>query len=595
MSGAFLAALAAIALTTGWATSQQYDPTSDWGIESGFVITVDSVGFNLPTAIAMVPQPGDGPEDPIYYVTELGGKVKVVTNDRSVHTFAEDFFELKPKADLPSTGGEVGLAGICLDPRRGYVFVTFAYDDSNRVLRNNVVRFESKPGTFSIEPAGQVAFTEVFSADESSPSHQIGPCQVDGDFLIVSVGDGEKPAFSQINDSTLGKILRMTLDGGPVSDNPFYQDAATKNPSNYVWAKGFRNPFGLKTLDGRVFVADNGQNLDRFLEAQAGVNYLWDGFNSSIGANASMVLSPSTGVVQMDRYPSGLTLFPEQYRQSFFLTRSGNLPWTPQSEARRPPNILTIEYSLESKTILAVPKEFLRYQGRQNQMLVGLGFGPSGLYLVPLNPDENGVSAIYRVSYQPGQARSLTQSALGIMGQKGCFACHSLDGTGGSLGPPLDQKGLITRVTTRLGSFEYLQTIDAINLLDREPFISFKDARNQVLNANGQEQVRAWLEYRIQEPRFDNVVAVMPDLEVTPQEAALIADFLLTPPESEGFIDRWIERGGKLFPRPRKRHLAYYFGAGVFLGGVAFGFLYAAVRVLQRRQKAKAVTSGSSR
>ena len=118
---------------------------------------------------------------------------------------------------------------------------------------------------------------------------------------------------------------------------------------------------------------------------------------------------------------------------------------------------------------------------------------------------------------------------------------------------------------------------------------------DQVLNADGQTQVRAWLEYRIQEPRFDNVAAVMPNLGVSPEEAALIADFLLTPPESEGFIDRWKARGGKLFPRPQKRHLAYYFVAGFFLGGVAFGSFYAVVQVVQRYRRAKADTSRFSR
>ena len=585
--GALLMALAAFALTTALSQAQQYDPTSDWGIESGFVISVDSEGFDLPTAIALVPDPGDGPEDPVYYVTELGGKVRVVTNNRRVHTFAEDFFELKPHADLPSTGGEVGLAGICLDPRRGYVFVTFAYDDDDRILRNNIVRFETKPEIFSLQPAGQLAFTDVFIGDESSPSHQIGPCQVDGDFLFVSLGDGEKPAFSQIDQSTLGKVLRMTLEGKPVPGNPLYADADTKKASNYVWAKGFRNPFGLKTLDGRVFVADNGPDLDRFLEVQAGTNYLWDGSDASIGANSAMVLAPSSGVVQMDRYPSGSSLFPEQFRRSFFLTRSGNLPWTPLPGARRPPNIVMIEYSLDSKKVLSTPKQFLRYQGDQDQMLVGLAFGSTGLYFVPLNPDKRGVSAVYKITFQPGQGTELDRSALDVMGQKGCFACHSLNGTGGTLGPPLDHKGLITRVRLRLDSPEYLQNIEDIDRLDREPFTSFRQARRDVLNSEGIEQVRTWLEYRIQDPRFDNAAAVMPTLGLSRQEAELIADFLLTPPETKGFIDRWIERGGKLFPRPRKRHLAYYFRAGFILGGAGSGKSYFGVRLLQHRRRAR--------
>ena len=62
----------------------------DWALRDDFTIEIDSQGFQLPTAIAFVPDPGDKPGDPLYFVTELFGAVKVVTNDRSVFTFADD-------------------------------------------------------------------------------------------------------------------------------------------------------------------------------------------------------------------------------------------------------------------------------------------------------------------------------------------------------------------------------------------------------------------------------------------------------------------------------------------------------------------------
>ena len=106
----------------------------------------------MPTAIAFVPSPGPGPKDPRYFVTELRGRVRVVTNDRSVHTFAEGFFDFRPEKELPALEGESGLAGICLDPARGHVFVTFAYHDSTRTIRNGIVRFETNPRTFANAP-----------------------------------------------------------------------------------------------------------------------------------------------------------------------------------------------------------------------------------------------------------------------------------------------------------------------------------------------------------------------------------------------------------------------------------------------------------
>src|SRR5690349_15118162 len=125
-----------------------FDWRSDWAVGSGFALSIDTEGYHFPTAIAFVPHPGPGPKDPLYFVTELRGKVKVVTNDRTVYTFAENFFQLTPSQELPSIEGEIGMAGICLAPKQGYVFVTFAYQDTNGVLRNNIVRLSSKPETF---------------------------------------------------------------------------------------------------------------------------------------------------------------------------------------------------------------------------------------------------------------------------------------------------------------------------------------------------------------------------------------------------------------------------------------------------------------
>lgn len=144
---------------------EEFDWRNDWTVKRGYTIKVDTEGYQLPTAIAFVPNPGNGPKDPLYFVAELKGTVKVITNDRSVHTFAEDFFDLgRVEAYGAEDSRELGMAGICLDPPRGYVFVTFVYQDSQRVLRNNVVRFESIPDIFALEPKSKVEFREIFSS-----------------------------------------------------------------------------------------------------------------------------------------------------------------------------------------------------------------------------------------------------------------------------------------------------------------------------------------------------------------------------------------------------------------------------------------------
>ena len=64
-------------------------PKEQWTLDPGFALEVDTAGYELPTALAFVPHAGSGPKDPLYFVVELRGKVKVVTNDRTVLVFAD--------------------------------------------------------------------------------------------------------------------------------------------------------------------------------------------------------------------------------------------------------------------------------------------------------------------------------------------------------------------------------------------------------------------------------------------------------------------------------------------------------------------------
>src|SRR6476660_3197281 len=73
----------------------------EWDIPSDFSISIAAAGFECPTAIAFVPNPGPERKSPLYYVTEMRGKVKVVTRDRSVLTFGQVPFDLTPVKELP--------------------------------------------------------------------------------------------------------------------------------------------------------------------------------------------------------------------------------------------------------------------------------------------------------------------------------------------------------------------------------------------------------------------------------------------------------------------------------------------------------------
>lgn len=573
-------------LTERSLAGETYDWRADWGVADNFELYRDTGGYEFPTSIAFVPEPGRGGKDPLYFVTELRGSVKVITNDRSVYTFAEGFTNYRPLRELPEQSGEAGAAGICLDPVHGYVFVTFTYEDGNRVLRNNIARFETEPGRFSLKPVSMTEFKDIFQGSASSVSHQIGPCQVDGDNLYVSVGDAytvtgaESGAqnTSRSIDSVMGKVLRMTLDGKPVESNPFYVDGDTRKARNYVWARGFRNPFGLKVVDSRVFAADNGPAVDRFTEVRKGEDYLWDGTNWSIGANSDQVFSPATGVTQLEFVPEDSSVLPEEYRGRFYLTLCG----FPSREVIRDADrgIVSFPYGFGNDALLNRPKYLLKHVGEALQMVVGLALGPDGLYFLPLYPDAEGNSYVLKIIYKEGRRNfySLERitSAFSFMKDRGCLNCHTFGGYGlGREGPPLDKAALVARVEERINSPDYASIVDGLDKIDMEPYRSFREARREVMEKQGLEKVRAWIKYRIMEPRFDNPGARMPNMSVTEANALMVADYLLT--ADDVYYNRIDLRGRRFMqrfiPELKYRHLVYFFALGISLPLILLGYL----------------------
>jgi len=553
------------------------DWRSDWALAEGFSLRRDAEGFRFPTSITFVPRPGSEPDDPLYFVTELQGTIKVVTNDRRVHTFATDVMSLTPRDTLPAQRGEVGLAGLCLEPGRGYVFATFAYTDSAGVLRNGMARFASRRERFSLTPRSKAVFTKPFESDVAAVSHQIGPCQANAIGVYVSVGDGEEPKRSRDLQSTLGKVLRLTLDGRPHPSNP-HARSGKSNAAAYVWASGLRNPFGLKVIGTRVFVADNGSDIDRFLEIERGNDYGWDGTDLSIGMNAPMVIAPAVSPVQLDYCGKGTAGLPSAWANRFFVALSGT-PRRKGTEDRRGKGVYVLPYGLKERRMLGVPANLIQYRGTGYQSVVGLACGPDAVYIVPLFPDTMGTTAVLAIKYDPETMHPYRlgsgASPLRLMDDKGCFGCHALRGKGGSAGPPLDREELVARLTQRLSSDDYARAVKSVDSLPAEPFLSGRKARHAVLAAQGMDRVRLWMRHHIRQPKFDNPLSQMPALDVSDGEAVALTDFLLTPsPPAVAPAKPVASRGPTPKPKPRPkvryRHVAFAFVVGLTLGGAGF-------------------------
>ncbi|GAA4893453.1 PQQ-dependent sugar dehydrogenase [Tessaracoccus lubricantis] len=102
-------------------------------------------------------------------------------------------------------------------------------------------------------------------------SHRLA---IQGEHLFVSSGDRQKMDPAQEMDNTLGKVLRLTLDGQPAPDNPFQEDAPA---AQQFWSMGHRNVLGLAfDADGRLWASEMGpEGGDELNLIKPGLNYGW--------------------------------------------------------------------------------------------------------------------------------------------------------------------------------------------------------------------------------------------------------------------------------------------------------------------------------
>lgn len=559
------------------------DWRTDWSVDEGFALSVDASGFRFPTSIAVVPEPGPGPDAPLYFVAELGGNIKVVTRDHQVHPFVTDVFKRQVARELPDEAGGSGMAGLCLAPAQGLVFATYGYRDQTGTFRNAIIRFESDPVHFGLAAKSEHVIAAITQRFRGAPSHQIGTCAVEGPFLYVGIGDGMQPADSRNPSMLLGKILRMTLDGRPAPGNPLAV-ADTSDARNYVYALGLRNPFAVQAVHGHVLVGDNGPSVDRFLDVAPGADYLWDGSDWSMATNTAAVFVPSPAPVQMAYAPASDTGLPAALRGRFFVAMAGLESSVGPPTRKGARGIVVLNYDLDKKRMLEVPRSIFRYRGAGHQSVVGVAVASQGLYVVPLFPDVSGASSVLHLTYDPEHQHPylVLEGLTGwdLILERGCIGCHAYaDRRLGTTGPALDQDSLVQRLTQRLASPAYASAVAELDKREDEPYRSFRAARHAVLASTGAERLKLWIRYRIEEPRFDNPNSLMPNLRVPAGEAENIASFLVS-----GSLAKPPSRWEQLRERFVSRRAAY--AVAVFLGGVILGFGLASLQRRSRRQPA---------
>ncbi|HPF39364.1 MAG TPA: PQQ-dependent sugar dehydrogenase [Phycisphaerae bacterium] len=354
----------------------------------GYQVDVVATGLRLPVNIAFVPGASmGGPEVPLYYVTELYGGIKVVSNQGNVSSYASNLLNFSPTGAFPGSG-EQGVSGIVVDPATGDVYAGMLYN-GGPAHYPKVVRFTSNDGGFTA--ATQTTILDM-PGESQGQSHFISNMTIGpDDKLYVHMGDGFDAATAQNMNSYRGKILRMNFDGSPVTDNPFYDAGDGISSVDYICASGVRNPFGgaWRASDGRHYWVENGPSVDRITHLVPGRNYLWSGSNASMMNFASYVWDPSTGPVNMafiQPETFGGSGFPAEMMDTAFVTESG-ATWGSG------PQVIGKKISMwkfdANGDLSAGPTTFLQYNGTGRATVAGLAAGPDGLYFTDLYKDQD--------------------------------------------------------------------------------------------------------------------------------------------------------------------------------------------------------------
>jgi len=244
--------------------------SSDVPEANGWETEIVIDGLSSPWAVTWLPDTSD-----TVLITEKTGNLRLAVN----YELAEDSVSGLPEFYV---SGQGGLLDMSLHPNfaeNRWVYLTYATgnEDANRTtvgrgeLHGNELR----------------NFEEIFrvSDDKNDNQHFGSRFQwlPDGTFLLTLADGGNYIRFegdwireqAQQMDSHLGKVLRLTEDGGPAPDNPFVDH---ENALPEIWSLGHRNIQGI-TMDpesGRIWANEHGsKGGDELNLLEAGNNYGW--------------------------------------------------------------------------------------------------------------------------------------------------------------------------------------------------------------------------------------------------------------------------------------------------------------------------------
>jgi glucose/arabinose dehydrogenase len=253
----FTASILSVAVATGFqAKGATLDPN--------FAETVYATVGSQVTGMAWAP---DGSNR--LFISRKGGVIQIVKDGVVLPT---PFATITPIV----TTSECGLIGICFDPNfmvNGYLYVFVTVSSSEQ----QIIRYRAE-GDVGTDKTTIIGGLPTRGANHDGGAVGVGP---DGK-LYWAVGDlGNGTGVDGDLTSLASKVGRANLDGTVPADNPFVDGPGGNN--DYIWARGFRNPFTFNFQDstGELWVNCVGTLYEQIFLVRKGDHAGWNDYENN--------------------------------------------------------------------------------------------------------------------------------------------------------------------------------------------------------------------------------------------------------------------------------------------------------------------------